>query len=313
MRSNPRRLARRGFDRMGPAAAMNTRRLMRNLRYPPPDQRIFRFLISGPAITLPTNWILFSGIIILFSASAFSITKLMSIAVLISFVSVAVALLNGFFQGILMVLQISNLMAKIRESGLYDLLCVLPGGAIHANWSIGITCLRHAHILKQLDSQTVWIIRILFSMMVIFSVARPSSNLWDGPTLAFTQFLALSIAFYIDDGQSITLGCLTGLLSPTYTRSPGEVRLHALTSYISLQLFIYLSTFAFVFTVIPAVAALFQPARTLTSFCQAILGLLWLYLLREGIISAVWRVLFYRLEAVPADYQTVISVSTRNC
>lgn len=284
---------------------MNTRRLIHSLRFRSADQHNFQLLMSRPGVQLSTSRIVLAGILTLLSSSFFPITALVLIAIFLCLVAIGMALLNGFFQGILIAMQISYRLAKIREQGSYDLLCTLPGGAVLTNWTIGAAYLRQAQILKQLDSQTVWIIRVLFSIMMIFIAARSHTTPWGGPVLALIQFLTLTLAFYLDDSQSITLSCFVGLLSPTYTSNPAEARLRALISYLSLQIFIYFATLITVFTFIPTIAHLLQAIGAITYFSQAIFGLLCLYTLREGIISIVWRILFHRLEAVPADNQTL--------
>src|SRR5262245_6482978 len=127
-----------------------------------------------------------------------------------------IGVVNGGFQGGISAVRIGGLLANLRESGQYDLLCLLPPGAARITWELCTTCLHRTRTFSSLSSELIWVIRSIFILATVLIIARENRNPWQGPFLAVTQVGLMYIAFYIDDIQSLIVGSLTGMIAPTY-------------------------------------------------------------------------------------------------
>ncbi len=266
-------------------------------------QRVYRRIIPITGRHVPIGWITFSIFLTFLASSVFHSPGLSQVALLLTTFGLFITLLNGLFQGAISTVDLSTLLAKARERSMYDLLCLLPAGAPAFNWSMCAVYIQRSRIFVHLSSEVVWIVRFLFSIMVVLSVSRPSAQLWEGPLIALVQIVLLCGAFYLDDLQSLILCSLVGQLSPTYARNPADARLYALFGYFFLQVLTYLLTFLMAFTFLPALYTHLGVLGVTAYIMQPLFALGLFYVIRETTIYILWHVLLHRLDIPPADFQ----------
>jgi len=212
-----------------------------------------------------------------------------------------IGVVNGGFQGAISAVRIGGLLANLRERGQLDLLCLLPPGAARITWELCAACLHRTRTFSSLSSELVWVIRSIFILAMVLIIARENRNPWQGPFLAVTQVGLMYIAFYIDDIQSLIVGTLSGMLSPTYTRTPSDARLYSLLGYLLIQVATYGVVVVVAFILLPAIYQKLQWSGLAADILQFVVGILTLYGFREGLIRALWHTLMNRLDVYPAD------------
>jgi hypothetical protein len=280
-----------------------TRLFSRALRKQSVSQRAF-----WPLIPEPLNYgrrgcllaIVITGIIII--GSIFSpgfVNLFLNGGALIALGSIGVV--NGAFQGAISAVRIGSLLANLRERGQYDLLCLLPPGAARVTWELCTTCLHRTRTFSSLSSELVWVVRSIFILATVLIIARENRNPWQGPFLAMTQIGLMYVIFHIDDIQSLIVGSLSGMIAPTFTRTPADARLYSLLGYLLIQTATYLLVVLATFVALPALYRLLHWSGLAADFLQSVIGILTLYSFREVIIRALWQTLLRRLDIYPAD------------
>jgi hypothetical protein len=212
-----------------------------------------------------------------------------------------IGVVNGGFQGAISAMRIGGLLAGLRERGQLDLLCLLPPGGARITWELCTTCLHRTRTFSSLSSELVWVIRSIFILATVLIIARENRNPWQGPFLAMTQIGLMYIVFYIDDIQSLIVGSLTGMIAPTYTRTPSDARLYGLMGYLLIQIATYLMVVLVAFILLPTLYRALHWSGLAADILQFIIGILALYSFREVLIRALWQMLMNRLDVYPAD------------
>lgn len=214
-------------------------------------------------------------------------------------------LLEGVYFGGRCALDTGERIANERDKGTYELLCVTPAGRFGVNWSLCTGYLRHYELF---DISR----RVLFYLSASIIFGTVAVSLWSlvGQVISPDEFspesalivpqminlAALSLAFYFNFVQSVVIGCLMGMLMPTYTYNRLDTQLVILLGY-----FLVLA------------------ATVLIAFLSIIMssiffdGIVWmiapfvntgiLYGWRELAIRILWRCLIDRLDATPYDVE----------
>jgi hypothetical protein len=190
-------------------------------------------------------------------------------------------------------ISISVTIVRERESHTYELLCLTPSGALGVNWAMCAASLHRADALGwiELFRRLLNGLLLLILLMVLLTTAfrENTSNVFHFLTL-FVDILLLATVLYVEHVQSIVLGCIVGVLMATYSRSQMDVRFSATGTFLTLQVISLVVSLLIVSNMHSVLASPFS----VTS-----LSLLAFYLLREGLILALWKILAYQLNANP--------------
>ncbi len=280
---------------------MMTWRLAKLLQRRSLAPRVYRRVVAENTGHVPVGWITLGILFIFFAGSAIQNARLGQAVLLLALFGLLITLLNGMFQGAIATVHISSFLAKMREQRLYDLLCLLPPGTATTQWSLSAVYMQRGAIFEHLGSEVVWIMRFLFSMLVVLSIAQPAMQVWEGPILALVQLTVLCIAFYLDDMQSMVVCILIGQISPTYARSPADARLYALSGYFFVQMLVYLLTWLLAFTLLPAACTQVSCTGLLPGILHSLIALGLFYGIRESAVQVLWRLWIHRLDISPKD------------
>jgi hypothetical protein len=252
----------------------------RTLLVTPVDSRITRLIIGTMllvgALTFGVIWTLF-------------VPLKFSIPILLLMVMAA---LSSCYVVVWMI-SISVTIVRERESHTYELLCLTPSGALGVNWAMCAASLHRADALGwiELFRRLLNGLLLLILLMVLLTTAfrENTSNVFHFLTL-FVDILLLATVLYVEHVQSIVLGCIVGVLMATYSRSQMDVRFSATGTFLTLQVISLVVSLLIVSNMHSVLASPFS----VTS-----LSLLAFYLLREGLILALWKILAYELNANP--------------
>ena len=188
--------------------------------------------------------------------------------------------------------NISAAIAYEREQATYDLLCLLPTGAL----GVGLA-LSSAQMYRSPFFQTTRLIMRLLALALIgalgialvFPLAVALSSEGGGTSavellVGIVQAIALALGLYIDYIQSLILAQMVGMLTPGYTHNRLNAQLVAASAFLSLQLLTYISTLVLVFSLPPLI-----PSPVISTIAVPLLALIAFFAIREAFIAILWR------------------------
>lgn len=209
--------------------------------------------------------------------------------------------------------RISRALAYEREQETYDLICLLPVGALGAGWALSTAHLHRSAVFRTLRLLMRSLLvalagALLLVLPVLMSISSGGSTAL-GLFLLLDHGLVLAAAFYCDHIQSLTLAYLIGMTTATIARDRINAQLWSGGIFLLLQLVIYLLTLMFSLVLIPAVLNHFQLAEISSSVGAPVLRLMVFYTLREVAIGFAWRLLAHQCNASPTDRTAIIQTS----
>jgi hypothetical protein len=225
----------------------------------------------------------------------------------------AMVFFTSSFYVVAWVIAVSITIAREHERGTYDQLCLPPSGALGANWAICAASLHRndalgwVNFLRKLITGTLLLIFLMILATSILTQHGPNPLQF---LLLFLDITALAAASYIDHVQSIVLGCLIGMLTPTYVPRRLDARVFGAGLFLTLQLTVYASTWVFGFLLPDLLFDLFGISGWLPSIALVVFRVALFYALREAVILRVWRVLTERLNADPRGGDLVARFAT---
>lgn len=268
---------------------MLTWKLWRGLKAPPTGHPLFQRIMAAPL--RPTPWYVGCAIILL--------------APLLLLPAI---LFTSAFYSLRWAINISSMIARERETGMFDLVALSMTGAIGASWAIGTASIHRNQSLQQIQSPMSWVVRFGFTLLLLASLVNFVVPLMPSGTFIGIQtvipvlyLLTLALGLYVDHVQSVALGALVGMLIPTYTRSRIDAGVGALIGFLLLQVITYALTLLIGFVLIPGLFPVFGNEPLIAAIALPLLRLLIFYAIREGIIVMVWRVLVERLNIAASE------------
>lgn len=205
-------------------------------------------------------------------------------------------LMSANWYGIRWAVDISRIISRERERGLYDLVSLSPGGALAASWAVCSRCLHANRSLSKLRSQLLLALVVVspVPMSVWFTIVVSPNELPE-KIVASVSLLALLAAFYLDYVQSAVVSSLVGMLSATQTRHRFDALSWALMGFLLIQAATYVIVLLGIGVILPTLYALLKVEGWGADLSFPIGALLLLYGVREGIITWLWRAMMERL------------------
>lgn len=210
-----------------------------------------------------------------------------------SFVAVMLLVVMGFASTtyvVSWVVRVSIAISQKHRHQTYEILCVLPSGALGASWAICAAHLHYSPIFGWIGLARKLIAGLfLFILLMLLLTARPPE---DGSSLPqFVQLIldmaALGIVLYTDHVQSVVIGSLIGMLVPVYSRDSLNTGVLVSLLFLSVQVISYLTALLIL--------------NLNAGFTPIVLSLIVFSLLRDVFIVLLWRVLTYSLNGYAQD------------
>lgn len=219
-------------------------------------------------------------------------------------------LIIGIAYGIDCALRISTTIAKEHEERTFDILSLAPAGVWGTNWVLTTSSLYRNRDFDRLFTiirtalATGLVLTCIVALIAAMSLS-PSRPTWqpqatDGDgilrvTADFVAMVALLAALYVEYVQSTVLGTLVGLVIPTYAQNRLDASLWSFGVFLLLQVMTYTAAWLIGFDLLPELYTRLQITGWYATFTLPVLRVAVFYLLREGIIAALWRALVGRL------------------
>ena len=205
----------------------------------------------------------------------------------------SVGLLYGSNNAIL----ISSTLTKSRMQGQDDVLGVTPLGHVGYGWAIVSAVYHSRQSLRQLKDTTrtfyniaiiVLLVYIAFNLssMVIFQSDMSLFNILMADTVPTLLFV---LSLYIDLIQSTILGCIMGLLIPTYANGHLDAHAMAFTSFIAIQILFYAGVVLIAFWLLPLILT------SASGIIFALIRFIIFVVLRDILMMILWRIVARRM------------------
>lgn len=269
---------------------MVTFRLWQRLRHPPAQHPMFVRVTELGGDPLP--WYI-----------AFAMVLLAPI-----FFPIAIMLMSDLYS-LIWAVNTSGAIAQEQERGTFDLLCMLPLGAFGTSWVFYTGYIHRHEMLHRLSGMGVWIFRIAFILLVIdllsgsskaFSIYQ-ADNL---PQLVYnvTLIAAVIAAVVLDHVQAIVISSLAAMLVPTYVKARFEVQFRTLLMVLLILVTTVMLAVGIGLGIYPPLGHVLGMPDQLVDTSALIVSLLAFGLVREGVITLLWRVMIERLNMDSADF-----------
>jgi hypothetical protein len=223
-------------------------------------------------------------------------------------------ILNGTIYSLVWSVRTSGTIARERERQTYDMCCVSPEGSLGVNWAICTGFLHRDNRLEQIHMVVRTLLGVGFVLVLLIALVLISNAGQVRPT-KFAQEEAQQYALmivhvgtaialiYIDHVHSIVLGCLVGILVPSYVNRRIEAQLGTLGLYLTLQVSAYAVAGIIGLVILPAIYD--ETASGLAQISLAIVQVLIFYATREAMITYLWNKLVERLNVTPDEESLV--------
>jgi hypothetical protein len=288
---------------------MLTWKLWRALHTPPLKHPVFE-LITAASPARARSYISFIapvGLSILGILFAIGILKLPQTILPLMFnpvfgLIIGILLFTGTVYGLVWAANISQIIARIRSDGKYDLLCLSPSGKLRISWAICTGYLYRNQLFTRIHGQRTRIVQglltipgaLILPLFIGIAASRYTYVLLLLSTVV--HIVTLALAFYIDYIQSAVMGSLIGMNVPNYTRSELDARLLAAGGFLAFQVSTYLIAWVIGFGVLSDIYV----NLNIVGFAELSLPfarLFVFYLSREAMIFALWYLLTWQLQA----------------
>lgn len=217
---------------------------------------------------------------------------------------------TGLLYGLDCALRVSHAIAREHENNTYHLLALAPAGPLGLSWAICTSALYHNsefhqfRVIVRASLVIAVVISAILALMALVSQSESFARFAQSAyhTIAhFISIVGLCAALYLEYAQSAILGCIVGMIIPTYTHSRLDASLFAFGMFLLLQILVYLLVFVGAFAVLPALfhaagASGFYSDVSITALRVALF-----FAVRDVVIVLSWRVLTYRLNALTPD------------
>ncbi len=207
-------------------------------------------------------------------------------------------LLSGFYYGLLWADQMSRYLIRERQNNTYDLLSLLPPGALAPSWAICTGCLYQNRRFNRLIETHILTLRFIALGHIIINLFVVQSHLW--PQQVLLLILVLS-ALHTDFMHSLVISILISLLATRYGTDVIDARLWTVGGYLCIQV----GTYTLALLAALAVFPLPLPYEWEDTISRTVLGVLVMVGLREAIISVIWRWLLHEANTAPSDIESI--------
>jgi hypothetical protein len=268
---------------------MITWKIWRGIRMPPQHHPLFRRVMVAPL--RPTPW--YVGCAVILVAPILLLPAI---------------LFTSAFYSLRWAVTIGGMIARERETGMFDLISLSPDGALGASWAVCTGSIYRNQSLQQIQSPMSWVIRLGFTLLILASLGNfveplvpIGANSTLGTIIPLLYLFTLSGALYIDHVQSVAMGSLIGMLMPTFTRSRIDAGIGALIVFLLLQITTYVLTLLIGFSLLPALFSLLNFSPSLEAILLPVLRLAIFGAIREGMIAGLWKALVERLNIAASE------------
>jgi hypothetical protein len=225
---------------------------------------------------------------------------------------------NGTVYGVYWALSIAETILHEQEHGTRDLLCILPVGQLGATWLLATGRLHRRDTFHQVHGTVRGLVIIglitlcLVAAIIVFNLVYSQSPPLPVRLQAFATLVTTAtvlIGFYVDHVQSLIVGCLVGMIAPTYGSNRVEIRLWTFGVFLLLQACHYLLFWIVGMIAFGSLFDLLQMQGAVSAFLLSLARLGVFFGARDIVIAQLWSSLQRRLNASEYEFDLVSNLS----
>jgi hypothetical protein len=286
---------------------MTTWKIWRALHNPPALHPVFKRVVLLPASTdnqQNVGWASLTIHLVLGLGQHYPTILLLLMPIILLF--------TGITYGIDCAIRVGNAIAKEHENDTFNLLSLSPSGALGASWAMCTSSLYHNRDFDRFHSImrgtiTIAIITIVLIASVLIIGRSKEVNRAYQPALPtvihIVDLTAVMLALYFEYMQSAIVGSLIGMFVPTYTQNRVDTRIYTFGGFLFLQIATYFLAYLIGFMILPELYNRLQIVGEEIEMSLSILRLAVFFIIREIMITALWRILVERLNARPSELE----------
>jgi hypothetical protein len=286
---------------------MTTWKIWRALHNPPSLHPVFQRTVLRPPALLSQRSFGWAGLVVnlVLGLGQYSPTILL---VLMPFILI----FTGITYGLDCAIRVGSTIAKERENDTFNLLSLSPSGALGASWAICTSALyrnRDFDRLHNVVRGSIIIMMITITIIALLTLALRSDNFSRVADPSFITIIhlidltAVVVAIYIEYIQSAILGTLIGMFVPTYTQNRVDTSVYAMGGFLLLQITTYFLAYFFGFVILSDLYDWLKLHGDYSEISLSILRLGAFFVIREVMITTLWRALVERLNAQPSELE----------
>jgi hypothetical protein len=290
---------------------MLTPKLWRALHNPPSTHPIFRRTVVLPSPTYrKRRYLSWANVIIVLVLGIGE-----HIPSLLLFLMPIILFVTGIVYGLDCALRVSHAIVQEHENDTFQLLSLSPPGPLGTSWTVCTSSLYRNREFAQLHTivkSSILAAAVITSVVggLILIGQSPAFSRYTQPMLPTMVILAdltgVFLAIYAEYVQSALLGCLIGMLIPTYVESSLDAGLFAFSGFLLAQIAVYFLTVLIGFSILPGIYHFIGLYGEAAEISLTFLRVVTFFLVREGVVRLVWNHLVDRLNAQPSEFDYVL-------
>ena len=286
-----------------------TLKLWRALNNPPATHPIFVRTVLLPRVTNRRN-VTSAGLVIGFimSMSEFMPTVLI-------FLMPVLLGVCGLLYGLDCAVRVSQLITLERKNNTYLLLIVCPPGALAVCWAMCTSLLYQQQQFSQLHEIMRLSARIAFAIiamtLVLFigisiSIIISESRLALPIITPLITAEAVVVLIYSEYVQSTVIGCVLGLVIPTFASGTMDSFLYAPTVFLLIKVGSYAISVLMGFNLLDRVYQQMGVQSGLMDILLTLVRVVIIVVVQDVVIRLLWQVAIKRTDTVPKDVELAL-------
>ncbi len=221
----------------------------------------------------------------------------------------------GLIYGIDCAVRVSQLISFERKNKTYELLALCPPGALAICWVL-CTSLLYEHrqfhrMLEIVRTSTrialaaIGVILVLFAGISL-SIILTSSELTLPVIVPLINAAAVVALIYSEYVQSTVIGCLVGLIIPTFASGSVDSLLYAPAIFLLIKISSYAISVLIGFTLLEKVYQTLGLAGGMTDIFLTLMRVIVIVVVQDLIIRFLWRVVIKQTDSKPKDAELAL-------
>lgn len=216
----------------------------------------------------------------------------------------------GLTYGLDCAMRVSQFIAYERKNKTYELLALCPQGALAACWVICTSLLyqnRHFQRMLEIVKNSVRIAFAVIGLILIlfvgvsFSIILSSSHLALSIIVPLINAVAVVTLIYSEYIQSTVIGCLTGLIIPTFTSGTTDAFLYAPAVYLLIKIGCYAVDVLIGFTLLDRIYQMLGIQHGLPDILLTLIRVIIIVVVQDIVIRFLWQLTLNRTDTLVKD------------
>lgn len=222
---------------------------------------------------------------------------------------------GGLIYGLDCAIRISQIIAQERKNNTFELLALCPAGVLAVSWVLCTSSLyqqrlfsRMREIVRTATRIAIAVIGVMIGLFIAisFTIILSSSQLTLPIIVPLINVLAVVVLIYSEYVQSTVIGCLVGLVIPTYSNGPIDSVLYAPAVFLLLKIIGYVLGIIIGFTLLDRIYQQYGLQSGIADVALTIVRVAIFILIQESVIRLMWQLLIKRTNTPTKDAELAL-------